>query len=86
LPSKRSAPISSSTTRESPRLATWKAIRAGMFPLIKPVTTSTVGFWVARIRCIPTARESWARRTMCCSISLGAVRIRSDTSSAMITM
>ena len=44
LPSSRSAPISSSTTRESLRLATWNAIRAGMLPLIRPVTTSTTGF------------------------------------------
>ena len=36
LPSSRSAPISSSTTRESLRLVTWNAIRAGRFPLIKP--------------------------------------------------
>ena len=43
LPSSRSAPISSSTTRESLRLATWNAIRAGRLPLISPVTTSTVG-------------------------------------------
>ena len=36
LPSSRSAPISSSTTRESLRLVTWNAIRAGRLPLIRP--------------------------------------------------
>ena len=86
LPSSRSAPISSSTTRESLRLVTWKAIRAGRFPLIRPVTTSTVGFWVARIRCMPTARASWASRTMCCSTSFSAVIIISASSSMTITM
>lgn len=44
LPSKRSAPFSSSTTRLSVRLATWNAMRAGRFDLMSPVMTSTVGF------------------------------------------
>ena len=86
LPSSRSAPISSSTTRESLRLVTWNAIRAGRLPLIRPVTTSTDGFCVARIRCMPTARAICARRTMCCSTSFSAVIIRSAISSATITM
>ena len=86
LPSSRSAPISSSTTRESLRLVTWNAIRAGMLPLIRPVTTSTTGFCVARIRCMPTARASWASRTMCCSTSFSAVIMISASSSMMITM
>ena len=30
--------------------ATWNAILAGKLDLIKPVMTSTVGFWVARIK------------------------------------
>ena len=47
LPSSLSAPISSSTTRLSERLETWKQIRAGKLDLIRPVMTSTVGFWVA---------------------------------------
>ena len=86
LPSSLSAPISSSTTRLSVRLATWNAMRAGKFDLIRPVMTSTVGFCVARIRWIPTARLFWARRIMCCSTSLPAVIIRSANSSATITM
>ena len=56
LPSSLSAPISSSTTRLSVRLATWNAMRAGRFDLIKPVITSTVGFCVASTRWMPTAR------------------------------
>ena len=86
LPSSRSAPISSSTTRESLRLVTWNAIRAGRFPLIKPVTTSTAGFCVARIRWMPTARASCARRTMCCSTSFSAVIMISASSSTTMTM
>ena len=86
LPSSLSAPISSSTTRLSVRLATWNAMRAGRFDLIRPVMTSTVGFCVARIRWMPTARLFWARRMMCCSTSLPAVIIRSAISSATITM
>ena len=35
---------------ESVRLATMKAIRVGMFALIKPVITFTEGRWVARTR------------------------------------
>ena len=86
LPSSLSAPISSSTTRLSVRLATWKQIRAGRFDLIRPVITSTVGFCVARTRWMPTARLFWARRMMCPSTSLAAVIIRSAISSATITM
>ena len=86
LPSSLSAPISSSTTRLSVRLATWKEIRAGRFDLIRPVITSTVGFCVASTRWMPTARLFWARRMMCCSTSLAAVIIRSAISSATMTM
>ena len=50
LPSNLSAPISSKTTRESVRLATWKLILAGRLLLINPVITSTVGFCVAKIK------------------------------------
>ena len=77
LPSSLSAPISSSTTRLSVRLATWKAMRAGRFDLIRPVITSTVGFCVASTRWMPTARLFCARRMMCPSTSLAAVIIRS---------
>ena len=31
-------------------------MRAGMFALISPVITSTLGRWVAKTKCIPTAR------------------------------
>ena len=86
LPRSRSAPHSSRTTRLSVRLATWNAIRAGRLLLIRPVITSTVGFCVARIRWMPTARLFWARRMMCCSISLPAVIIMSAISSAIMTM
>ena len=41
-----------------------KATLAGKFALIRPVTTSTVGRWVARMRCIPAARPFCASRTM----------------------
>ena len=42
---------------ESMRLATLKQSRAGMLDLIRPVTTSTDGLWVARITWIPTALD-----------------------------
>jgi hypothetical protein len=50
LPNSLSAPFSSNTTRLSVFDATWKLKRAGKFDLISPVMTSTVGFWVARIK------------------------------------
>ncbi len=50
IPSSLSAPLASSTTRLSVFEATWNAILAGKFDLIKPVMTSTVGFCVARIK------------------------------------
>ena len=65
---------------------TVKAIRLGMLALIKPVTTSTEGRWVATTRCIPAARASWARRQMESSTSLGAAIIRSASSSMMMTI
>jgi len=43
-------------------LATWKQIRAGRLDLIRPVITSTVGFCVARIKWMPTARLFCASR------------------------
>ena len=86
LPSSLSAPISSSTTRLSVRLDTWKQMRAGRFDLIRPVMTSTVGFCVARTRWMPAARDFWARRMMWPSTSFFIVIIRSAISSMKMTM
>ena len=63
-PSRRSAPGWSRITRLSIFEATAKAMRAGKLALIRPVTTSTEGRWVAMIRWMPVARASWARRVM----------------------
>ena len=62
LPSRCSAPITSSTVRESTRVATRKLMRDGKFALIRPVITSTLGRCVASTRCMPTARAICARR------------------------
>ena len=56
MPSSASAPIWSRMVRESILLETWKAMRVGMLALIRPVITSTLGRWVARIRWMPAAR------------------------------
>ena len=64
--------------------ATAKAIAAGKLALIRPVTTSTDGRWVARTRWMPVARASWARRVMGRSVSSRRI-IRSASSSMMIT-
>ena len=85
IPSNRSPPIRSRMVRESMRLATLKQILAGMFDLISPVTTSTLGRWVARITWIPTARDFCAKRMMEVSTSLALVIIRSASSSMMMT-
>ncbi len=53
LPSRCSAPITSSTVRESTRVATRKLMRDGKFALISPVITSTLGRCVASTRCMP---------------------------------
>ena len=60
LPTSFSAPGWSRITRESVRLDTAKAMRAGMFALITPVITFTLGRCVATIRWMPTARAFWA--------------------------
>src|SRR5207302_3421946 len=60
-PSRCSAPITSSTVRESTRVATRKLIREGKLALINPVMTSTLGRCVASTRCMPTARGIWTR-------------------------
>ena len=55
-PTSFSAPPTSRMTRESACEAVMNAIRLGMFALIRPVTTSTLGRWVATTRWMPTAR------------------------------
>jgi hypothetical protein len=62
-----------------------KASREGTFALISPVTTSTLGRWVAITRWMPAARASWVMRTIESSTSRGATIIRS-ASSSMITI
>ena len=85
-PSSRSAPLPSRMTRESILEDTLKAMREGRFALMTPVRTSTEGRCVATTRWMPTARAFCARRTMASSTSLGAVIMRSASSSMMITM
>ena len=53
----------------------------GMFALITPVITSTVGCSVERIICIPTCCASWARRTSGVSMSRPAFVMKSVSSS-----
>jgi hypothetical protein len=50
--------------RESIPEATLKAIRPGMFDLMRPVTTLACGRCVARMRWMPMARAFWAMRTI----------------------
>ena len=49
-PKSLSAPGVSITTRESIIEDTLNAIRAGTFALMSPVTTSTLGLWVANTK------------------------------------
>ena len=86
MPTSRSAPGWSRMTRESVRLDTAKAMRAGMFALITPVITLTLGRWVATIRWMPTARAFWAMRVIESSTSRAATIIRSLSSSTTTTM
>ncbi len=46
--------MTSSTVRESTRVATRKLMREGKLALISPVITSTLGRCVASTRCMPT--------------------------------
>src|SRR6202008_2080715 len=62
------------------------ASRDGTLVLIRPVTTSTDGRWVASTRWIPAARAFWVIRTMASSTSRGAVIIKSASSSTIATM
>ena len=80
-----SAPLPSSTVRESTLLATWKAMRVGKFALISPVTTSTDGRWVATMRWIPTARAICASRTREFCTSPAETIMRSASSSTTTT-
>ena len=84
-PSSCSAPLPSSTVRESTLDATWNAMRVGKFALISPVTTSTDGRWVATIRWMPTARAIWARRTSEFCTSPAETIMRSASSSTTTT-
>ena len=84
-PSSRSAPGWSRITRLSTCEATAKAMRAGKLALIRPVTTSTDGRWVAITRWMPVARAICARRVMMRSVSSGAIIIRSASSSITTT-
>src|SRR5437867_2028369 len=61
-PSSVSAPDWSRMVRESTFDATWKAMRAGILALMRPVMTSTDGRCVARIRWMPAARAFCAMR------------------------
>ena len=62
------------------------ASQDGTLVLIRPVTTSTDGRWVASTRWIPAARAFWVIRTIASSTSRGAVIIRSASSSTIATM
>ena len=86
LPTSFSAPGWSRMTRESVRLDTANAMRAGMLALITPVMTFTLGRCVATIRWMPTARAFWAMRVIDSSTSRAATIIRSLSSSTTTTM
>ena len=70
-------------TRLSARLEVAKARRLGTLALIRPVTTSTLGRWVASTRWMPAALASWVMRTTESSTSRGATIIRSASSSTI---
>ncbi len=61
-------------------------MRVGMLALMRPVSTSTEGRWVASIRWMPEARAFWARRAMSSSTFLPTTIIMSANSSMMTTM
>ena len=82
-PTSFSAPGWSRMTRLSARLEVANASRDGTLALIRPVTTSTDGRWVASTRWMPAARASWVMRTIESSTSRGATIIRSASSSTM---
>ena len=72
--------------RLSTRAATRNEMREGKLALMRPVSTSTDGRCVARIRWMPTARAIWARRVIDSSTSCEETIMRSASSSMMITM
>jgi hypothetical protein len=82
-PTSFSAPGWSRTTRLSASEEVAKAIREGTLALMRPVTTSTLGRWVASTRWMPAARASWVIRTIDSSTSRGATIMRSASSSTM---
>ena len=86
FPRSFSAPTMSRIVRESTPLDTAKAALLGIFALISPVITSTLGRWVAIIRWMPQALASWARRQMDSSTSPGHTIIRSASSSTIMTI
>ena len=86
MPISFSAPGWSRMTRLSVRLEVENASRDGTLALIRPVTTSTEGRCVARIRWMPAARAFWVMRTMWSSTSRGATIIRSASSSTIVRM
>ena len=70
-------------TRESVIDDVANASRLGTLALIRPVTTSVLGRWVASTRWMPAARASWVMRTIESSTSRGATIIRSASSSTI---
>ena len=78
-----SAPGWSRMTRESASELVANARRDGTFALIRPVTTSTLGRWVASTRWMPAARASCVMRTTASSTSRGATIMRSASSSTI---
>ncbi len=86
MPISFSAPGWSRMTRESVSDEVANASRDGTLVLIRPVTTSTDGRWVASTRWMPAARAFWVIRTTASSTSRGAVIIRSASSSTMHRM
>ena len=84
-PSSASAPIWSRMVRLSILLDTWNDRRVGMLALMRPVITSTLGRWVARIRWMQAARAFCASRAISSSIFLPTTIIRSASSSMTIT-
>ena len=83
-----SAPDWSRMVRESNWEITLKETRDGKFALITPVSTSTEGRWVAKIRWIPAARAIWVSWVIESSTSRRdtEVIIRSASSSMRMTM
>ena len=71
--------------RESIEDAVAKATRAGIFALMSPVMTSTDGRCVATTRWMPVARASCEMRVMAFSTWIGALIMRSASSSMTMT-